>query len=337
MARTRRGTRSGHGKRHNGKATLSAAADAARSRARMTIVGSEAVAPARPADDAKTLDAISRLDLRPIARPVPPTAPVNGVRRTSEQTQVADDLRDNDDASVWVDAPDDDRESAEDDTRRTLDAAWVRSLRFARSAMWALPTGAFGFAVTGVWGWPTPTAGPAGQSPGAWLVTAVLSLALALIGGVALAALLSATPGRKPAAAALVSMLTGTVLFVPVLGLVGVARPAIARLPAQIRPEVAGSLDGRLLDGPVVHWLGIGGLVLIGAGWALVGLAVLVSGMLNRVDGLMLLLSVSVAVASVYQDWPFLLVVAAMIMVAAGLGLSWTAWRLTPAGEIPDD
>jgi hypothetical protein len=337
MARTRRGTRSGHGKRHNGKATLSPAADAARSRNQMTIVGGEAVAPARPTDDAKTLDAatleaIPRFDLRPIARPVPL---VNGVRRTSEQTQVADDLRDSDDASVWVDAPD--TGPTDDGARRTLDAAWERSLRFARSAMWALPAGAFGFAVTGVWGWPTPTAGPAGQSPGAWLVTAVLSLALALVGAVALAALLSATPGRKPAAAALVSMLTGTVVFVPVLGLIGVARPAIARLPAQIRPEVAGSLDGRLLDGLVVRWLGIGGLVLIGAGWALMGAAVLVSGMLNRVDGLMLLLSVSVAVGSAYLDWPFLLVVAAMIMVAAGLGLSWTAWRLTPAGEVPDD
>jgi hypothetical protein len=341
MARTRKGTRSGHGKRNSGKATLPTTADQARAaRVRMTVVDGD------PAT--RSHDGLPRFDLRPTPAHDAHKrlgAPVNGHRRTSELTQIAEDFGDPpDDDAVRADWPDPDEvaESADeplidDDARRVLDAAWARTLRFARSATWALPAGAFGFALVGVWGWPKPTAGPSGQSPGTWLVITLISLALILVGGVALAGLLGATPGRYPAAGALVAMLVGTVVFVPVVGLVGVARPAIARLPAQIRPAVAGSLDGRLVDGAVVRWLGVGGLVLLGTGWFVMGCAVLWSGVLNRVDGVLLLLGVVVAVGAGYLSWQFLLVIAAMIMVAAGLGLAWTAWRLAPDGQLPDD
>jgi Amt family ammonium transporter len=338
MARTRKGTRSGHGKRHNGKATLPSPTEQVRSRARMMIVE-----PAAP-----TLDAVPRFDLRTAAdvhKRI--NAPVNGHRRTVEQTQIAEDfgepyLDDLDpEAEVEAFEPDvadaDVHASVDDDARRALDAAWGRTLRFARQATWALPAGAFGFALVGVWGWPTPTAGPTGRAAGAWLVVTLVSLALTLVGGVALTGLLGATPGRYPAAGALVAMLTGTVVFVPVVGLVGVARPAIASLPAQIRPAVAGDLDGRLLDGVVVRWLGGGGLVLLAAGWFAMGCAVLLSGVLSRVDGAMLMVSVSVAVTAGYLSWQFLLVIAAMVLVAGGLGLAWTAWRLAPDGQVPDD
>jgi hypothetical protein len=100
---------------------------------------------------------------------------------------------------------------------------------------------------------------------------------------------------------------------------------------------VAGSLDGRLLDGAVVRWLGGTGLVLLATGWFVMGCAVLVSGVLNRVDGALLMVGVCVAVGAGYLSWQFLLVIAAMIIVAAGLGLAWTAWRLAPDGQVPDD
>jgi hypothetical protein len=346
MARTRKGTRSGHGKRHNGKATLQSATDQVRARARMTIAESD------PASrEIRSLDAVPRFDLR--TTPVPDahktiTTSVNGHRRTSELTQIAEDFGEPPDELDDVEpaaGPDPGGDIAEpdgvalidDDARRLLEAAWARTLRFARSATWALPAGAFGFALVGVWGWPKPAAGPTGQAPGVWLVITLISLALTLVGGVALTGLLGATPGRYPAAGALVAMLTGTVVFVPVVGLVGVARPAIASLPAQIRPAVAGDLEGRLLDGAVVRWLGGGGLVLLAAGWFVMGCAVLISGVLNRVDGALLMVGVFVAMSAGYLSWQFLLVIAAMIMVAAGLGLAWTAWRLAPDGQLPED
>jgi hypothetical protein len=341
MARTRKGTRSGHGKRHNGKATLSSASSAApkRSQARMTIVGAEPPTPAPVRDDLRSLDALPRFELKTAAYEArTASGPVNGNghRRTSEQTQVAEDYADEVDefeSSVVPDEP----TSTDDDVRRELDATWIQSLRFARTATWAMPAGAFGFALASLWGWPTPTGGPAGLSPAGWLATTLASLALALLGAVALAALLGATSGRRPAAVALIAMVTGTVVFIPVLGLVGIARPAIARLPAQIRPQVAGSLDGWLLEGGVVRWLSVGGLALLGSGWFLMGCAVVASGILNRTDGVLLILAVSVAGAAAYQSWQFLLVIAAMIMVAGGLGLAWTAWRLAPDGQVPDD
>jgi Amt family ammonium transporter len=342
MARTRKGTRSGHGKRHNGKATLPSTTEQARSRARITIVGGDSSA---AAGELRSLDALPRYDLRttPVHKRI--TAPVNGHRRTVEQTQIAEDFGDPpDEFDLDRDPPPEPAEDAasvaliDDDACRVLDAAWARTLRFARSATWTLPAGAFGFALVGVWGWPTPAAGPTGQAASAWLVITLISLALTLVGGVALTGLLGATPGRYPAAGALVAMLTGTVVFVPVVGLVGVARPAIANLPAQIRVGgMAGSLDARLLDGPLVRWLGAGGLVLLGAGWFAMGCAVLISGVLNRVDGTLLMLAVSVAVTAGYLSWQFLLVIAAMVMVAGGLGLAWTAWRLAPDGQLPDD
>jgi len=35
------------------------------------------------------------------------------------------------------------------------------------------------------------------------------------------------------------------------------------------------------------------------------------------------------------MSWQFLITVAAMVVLAAGLGLAWTASRLTPDGRTP--
>jgi hypothetical protein len=157
-----------------------------------------------------------------------------------------------------------------------------------------------------------------------------------LLGGVALTALLAVTSGRRWALAALVSLLSGTVMFVPVLGLLGVARPALSRL-AGIDPGTAADLSMRVVDGALSRWLGVGGLVLVGAGWFAFGLAVLAARVLSRADGVLVLLAVTVATTGVLTSWQFLFVVAAMVMVAAGLGLAWTAWRLAPDGRLRDE
>ena len=67
------------------------------------------------------------------------------------------------------------------------------------------------------------------------------------------------------------------------------------------------------------------------------GCAVLACGVLKRADGYGLLAAVGVAVLAAYLSWPFLLVVAAMIALAAGLGIAWSAVRLAPDGSSPDD
>jgi len=172
-----------------------------------------------------------------------------------------------------------------------------------------------------------------GSAPasGAWLVTTLASLLLGLVGAVGLAALLGGTPGRRFSAGALVFLLAGTVVFVPVLGLIGVAGPALARIPTST------GAAGYIFDSTAARLLGEGGLTLLGVGWVVMGVAVLGARILNRVDGLLLVLAVCVAVASEYLSWQFLFVVAAMIMVAGGLGLAWSAWRLTPDGRLPDD
>jgi len=285
MARTRKGTRPGHGKRPTKAASGSpkrTAAAAGRNWAG-PVVGERA---ARPA----------------------PTA-VNGFRRAGTDTVIPE---------TYIDllAPRDEAPAEGDYQRRVavIDTSWGRSLRFARSTTWALPLGALGLALAGVRGWPGSAAPPSA----AWLLTMLASLVLALVGGVALTALLGGTPGRRWAAVALVLMLAGTVLFVPVLGLIAVARGA------------AGDADG------LARTLASGGLGLLGSGWVLMGCGVLVARILNRADGVLLVLAVGVAMASAYLSWQFLFVVAAMIMVAGGLGLSWSAWRLTPDGRVTD-
>jgi Amt family ammonium transporter len=217
----------------------------------------------------------------------------------------------------------------------TPEAAWGRTLRrFARSAVWTLPMAAVCLALSGMWGWPTRAAEPAGESPGTWLVVTVFGLILGLAGVLAMTALLSATPGRSWSVGALVLVLTGTVLLAPVLGVLALARPSVTRLAGRLGPDTAADLDNRFLDNAVSRWLGVGGLALLAAGWLSFGCAVLASGVLSRVDGYLVLCAVTVAVLAAYVSWQFLITVAAVILLAAGLGLAWTAYRLRPDGQL---
>jgi hypothetical protein len=127
-------------------------------------------------------------------------------------------------------------------------------------------------------------------------------------------------------------------LLSPVLGLVAVARPSVTRmrLGNQINGPAAATLDDRFFDGTIGRWLGVGGFALLAMGWLAMGFGVLASNVLNRADGFLVLVGIGVAVIAALS-WHFLLVIAAMIMLASALGLSWTASRLTPDGGAPDD
>jgi Amt family ammonium transporter len=218
----------------------------------------------------------------------------------------------------------------------TPEAAWGRSLRrFGRGVVWTLPVAAVCFALGGMWGWPTRTAEPAGVSPGTWLVVTVLGLILGLAGVLAMTALLSATPGRRWSLAALVSVLTGTVLLAPVLGVIAVARPSVTRMVGRLGQDTAADLELRFFDNALSRWLGVGGLALLVVGWLALGCAVLASGVLNRVDGYLMLCGVGIAIAAAYASLQFLITISAMVLLAAGLGLCWTASRLTPDGRTP--
>jgi len=214
-----------------------------------------------------------------------------------------------------------------------VEPGWAATLRrFGRLVVWALPLGALLLALSGMWGWPTPTTEPVGSSPGTWLVFTVFGLLFALVGVLALTALLATSPGRRWAMLGLGTALAGTVLLVPVLGLMGLARPAMNRLDAQLGPQAAAQLESRLFGGSVSRWLGVGGLILLSIGGLALGCAVLASRLLNRIDGYLLFGVVGVVGVAAYQHWQFLVAIAAMLLLAAGLGLAFTASRLTPDG-----
>jgi hypothetical protein len=217
---------------------------------------------------------------------------------------------------------------------RPPDGIWspwaVRLRRFARTSVWALPFGMAVLALAGVWGWPTPSAeGP--QSPGTWLVTTLVGLVLAVIGVVALTALLCLTQGAPWAMASVVLVVPGTVLLASVLGVIGVARPAASRL------GLSNKLEGRYFDGELSRWLGVGSLVLLGAGFLCLAVAVLASRILNRIDAGLLAAAVGLATLAAYAHWQFLVVLAAMLALAGALGLAFTASRLNPDGVPPPD
>ncbi|GEM_PF-1430186 len=223
--------------------------------------------------------------------------------------------------------------------RRVLGhTAWARSMRrFARATVWAVPAAAICFALGGLWGWPTPDEGPTGQSAGTWLVVTLLGLLFGLLGAVSLTALLAATTGRRWALIALLFVAAGTVFFAPVVGLVGLARPSVTSIAGQISRDAATNLEAAFFDGSVGRWLGIGGLVLLAAGWLALGCAVIASGVLHRVDGWLVLVAVAVAVGAAYLSWQVVFVIGSMLLLAAGLGLAWSASRLTLDGRSPDD
>jgi hypothetical protein len=221
--------------------------------------------------------------------------------------------------------------------RPVRDLQWAATFRrFGRFAAWFLPAGVIALAVASIWGWPTPANEPTGASPGTWLVVTLAGLGLWLFGVIGMTALFAATPGRPWSVAAMVSTLVAMVLLLPVVGVVGLARPAVTRTARSIGGDAARDLEARFLDGSVARSLAFGGLVLLGVGVLALGLALLASEVMNRLDGWLMGAGVAVAAIAGFVSWDFLLALAAMVFLAATLGVAWTASRLTPDGHLRD-
>ncbi|HEX2355788.1 MAG TPA: hypothetical protein VHI50_04960 [Micromonosporaceae bacterium] len=193
-------------------------------------------------------------------------------------------------------------------------AAWARSVRrFARGAIWALPMYAlaYGAATLG----PAEHTGPApflSADRPVELVTGLAAGWLGLVAAVALAGLLAPVRSRRSAAVGLVAVLAGTALLLPVGG-----------LPA----------DDRLAGAPVraMQWAA---LALVGAGWLLLGWAVSGSRLFNRGDGVLLMVAAPLLAAGGGLYGP-LRTIGALLMLAAGIGIAWTAGRLVTAVPPP--
>jgi hypothetical protein len=211
-----------------------------------------------------------------------------------------------------------------------LDQAWARTVRrFARVNVWGLPLATACFALAGMWGWPKASS----PAPAAWLAVDVVGLVLTLVAFMGLAALFAPTPARRWSLVGLYAMVCGAIFIAPVLGLLGVARPSLTRETKAIGANTAANLRNALFDATVSRWLGVCGLVLAAVAWFALGCAVMASGLFNRNDGFLFLGADAIAVAGAYVSWQFLLVIAAMVALAASLGVAWTATRLAADGR----
>ena len=187
--------------------------------------------------------------------------------------------------------------------------------------------------MSALWEWPEP--GVASTRAGTWLAVTLASLCLGLLGVLSLTALLTPARGRRWALLGAASTTTGSILFASILGVIGLARAAVTNASPRI-PEEADALHSALLDGIVARSLTIGGLALLALGLVAFSVAVIVSPSFAGLDGFLIFCAVAVAAAAARLSWHFLLIIAAMSLLAAGLGLAWTASRLGVDGRPSD-
>lgn len=183
------------------------------------------------------------------------------------------------------------------------EAVWIWSVRrYARVALWALPLSAvlYGWYTLGV---PTP--------PGALLVNIAASW-LSTIAMVALAGLLAGSRTRRAAVSGMLVGLAGTMLLMP-----------FAARPPGTAPDGSPLAAGQA---PTVALVAAG---LTGAGWLLLGWAVLRSKLINPADGVLLMLAAVSIGAGTFAVRP-LPTVGALLLLAAGMGIAWTGSRLIP-------
>jgi hypothetical protein len=185
------------------------------------------------------------------------------------------------------------------------EAVWIWSVRrHARVALWALPAGAL------LYGWSTlDIATPPGPLPlrlaAGWLATVAMT---------ALTGLLAGSRGVRPAVAGLLVGLAGSALLLPLAALPPGAAPAGSALPAAH-----------------VHTAALVAAAGTGAGWLLLGWAVLRSRLVNPADGALLMVAAVALGAGAYAPRP-LPTVGALVLLAAGTGIAWTGNRLLPRG-----
>lgn len=217
----------------------------------------------------------------------------------------------------------------------TANPVWARTQRrFARAAIWTLPGYGALLVVLGLVTVPEHDGDLAGYArfvttdayrylnagtvAGAWL---------GLVGIVALTGLLAGTRGRYFAIAGLLTGLAGTAVTLPLVGLRGLAEPLVGRVYQRGDAAGAAVLRHDLYD-PTTTRVALVGAVLSGSGWLLLGIAALLARVLNRADGYLLALSALLFGGAWYL--PMLRTVAALLFLAATLGLAFTATRLVP-------
>ena len=201
-------------------------------------------------------------------------------------------------APAWVGAA---RSVADDNHLPVREALWIWSVRrYARIALWALPVGAV------LHGWST-----LGTPPG-HLVVRLAAAWLAMIGMIALAALLAGSRARRSALIGLLTGLAGFVLQLP-----------LDALPTGTSPAGIALEAGQLRVAALVA------AAVTGAGWLLLGWAVFRARLVNPADGILLMLAAICTGAGSYAVRP-LPTVGALLLLAAGMGLAWTGNRLIP-------
>ena len=221
----------------------------------------------------------------------------------------------------------------------TPTARWAYTLRrFGRYAIWSLPV----YAVVSLLGLlhkdPAFRTDPAGYdryldrlrfSP-SHLIYSVGAAFLGILALVAMAALLAGVRGRLFAAAALPIGLAGaTVLLAEVGGLVvqqEAARDALRH----------GQLDAVVINAQLRGGTGatlvVAGSVALTLAWMLIGVALWRSRALQRSDGVLLILAAPLLYLGGYA-LHMLPILGAMLLFAAGIGVAWTASRLTPGRQ----
>jgi len=194
-------------------------------------------------------------------------------------------------------------------TGPATNAGWAWSVRrFTRVAIWALPLYAVVFGGSSLGG--LRGGGPAPDlvdGRPAHLVAWVIATWLGLVALVAVAGLLAAARSRGTAVAALLSGLAGTALMLPFAG-----------LPART-----------IVYGTDARALALAGAALFSLAWLLAGVAVLRAELFNTVDG-MLLLAAAPLLGVVGQLSGPLQTVGAVLTLAAGVGIAWSAGRMVP-------
>ncbi|MGA5300466.1 hypothetical protein ACPCHT_11085 [Nucisporomicrobium flavum] len=204
-------------------------------------------------------------------------------------------------APAWVGGA---RPSAADDHLLPVrEAVWIWSVRrYARNALWALPAGAalYGWSTLGI---ATPPGPLVVEVAAGWLCTVAM---------VALAGLLAGSRTRRTAVAGLLVGLAGAALWLP-----------LTALPTATGVEPMGVAAGQLRTASMAA------AAVMGAGWLLLGWAVLRSKLVNPADGVLLILAAVSIGAGSYAVRP-LPTVGALLLLAAGMGLAWTGSRLIP-------
>ncbi|MBM2615488.1 hypothetical protein JIG36_07905 [Actinoplanes sp. LDG1-06] len=183
------------------------------------------------------------------------------------------------------------------------EAVWVWSVRrYARTALWALPAAAL------LYGWTTLGI----NTPPGPLVVTLAANWLSAIAMIALAGLLAGTRTRRSAVTGLLIGLAGYVLTLP-----------LAALPADT------AAAGSPLTVDQLRLVEVAASAAVGAGWVLLGWAVFRSRLVNPADGVLLMLAAAAIGAGAHAQRP-LPTVGALLLLAAGTGLAWTAGRLIP-------